>query len=105
MTAPAKLADDQAFCTPKEVAQYCRMDYEKVIEYINSGKIPGEMFGTRYKVPAAWVRERIGVDKPMLSVVPDSAPVAPDYEPFAAVLEIFGRAALDAAGVLRGRSA
>ncbi|ALG06813.1 helix-turn-helix domain-containing protein [Kibdelosporangium phytohabitans] len=104
MTAPAALADDQAFYTPKEVAQFCRVDYMSVINACKAGTIPCQKFGRIRKIPGWWVREQIGLPKPVLSVVPDPAPVVADYAPIAAVLEIFGRAALDAAGVLRGAS-
>lgn len=102
MTAPD---DDQLFYSPKEIAALCRMDYENVLGWIEDGTIPSEKFGSRRKVPARWVRERLGSPEPVLRVVPEPAPVVtPDYGPLASVLEILGTAMVQAAGALRGAS-
>jgi excisionase family DNA binding protein len=100
MSAPAM--EERAFYTPKELAPIVGLSYKTVLEQIDEGKIPAEKFGTYYKVPAWWVRERQGT--PALHVVPEPSVVAPDFGPLAAVLEILGTAMVQAAGALRGAS-
>lgn len=99
MTAAAN--PDKAFYTPREVAAATGMNYETVLRQIKKGGIPAERFGTLYKVPVRWVEERA---KQALVVVPDPTPALPDYTPLVSVMEIFGRALLEAADTLRRAS-
>lgn len=39
------------------------VDVTKVYELIRAGEIPAEKFGTTYRIPNAWVQERLGLDQ------------------------------------------
>lgn len=104
MTAPAE-DTARAFYTPKEVAAACRMNYQSVLDQIKNTTIPATKFGRIYKVPAWWVKEQLGSNEsqPLQPVVLETVPAAsPDYGPLASMLEILGRAFVQAAGELRG---
>jgi excisionase family DNA binding protein len=102
---PAEKAADlpRVFYTPREISAMTKMEYKGVVKAIKAGEIPAVKVGRCFKVPARWVREHLGPPDPVLRAVPEPAPVvvAPDYGPLASVLEILGRALVQAAGELR----
>jgi excisionase family DNA binding protein len=46
---------------PKDVAKIMSIDERTVRELIIQGKLPGEKFGSRYKIPTAKLLEKLGL--------------------------------------------
>ena len=61
VTANSDLDEQQLFVDIPTVARVLGRDARTVRRCVESGEIPGQKFGARWSVPAAWVREQAGI--------------------------------------------